>query len=85
MFHLRQGTAQFTVGRWLHNNYLTWAWFYNQSSTLIFQQHSSGWKVWQRTTRGGYIGNFPDFIYRNNELTKPNTSKRATVQPIGSR
>ena len=79
-FGLRAGKTSYKIGRWLHNVNDTWPWFYNPRQQNLFQQTSTGWKLWRRAATRGAIGPNSKFKYCSNCIAPPRNCEKATVR-----
>ena len=63
-FGLSAGTtAHHQLGKWLHNDYSQWIWFYHPRSKAIMQRFGNVWRMWKRETNCGRKGRTSKFEY----------------------
>ena len=77
-FGMRNGITQYTLGKWLHNDFNPWSWFFHEVTETLYQRDGEIWRLWKRKYARGVLGRTPVFQYSNNALSLP--SQQQSVQ-----
>ena len=77
---MQHGITTYKLGRWLHNDFHRWRWFFVESTEKLYQRFGSTWRLWERKYPQGILGRFPLFVYHSNAFSLPESAMRATIQ-----
>ena len=77
-----QGKCTYVLGKWSFDNLPNWKWYYHPPSQRIFEKFGRVWRIWERSSRRGVLGNKPKYRYLCNAITAPATKFQATIDRI---
>ena len=81
-FPKRQGRCTYTLGKWLFMDIPHWKWYYHPPSQRVFEKFGRIWRIWERCSNRGILGNKPKYKYLCNAINAPTIKYQATIDKV---